>query len=201
MSRGAEEHSKDLETDNKVHTLYHDGTERNRWHSERSEYRTDEQDAIERGAERMTDRTPDTPGRSGERAADESDEETISSESFEEVVTEARDTVDPEAVEASVSTIAETVEDVIDEVGNRAGENIETPAFEFEETVQQTIYVRPSSLRELEDLEALVDARLRTDHDVRNLTGSEFYDAVVRVAANHEEELLAAVLSERTGGE
>ncbi len=149
----------------------------------------------------MTDRNPDTPGRSGERAANESEDETISSESFDDVVTEAREAVDPEAVEASVSTIAETVEDVIDDMGNRTGENIESPAFDFEETAQQTIYVRPSSLRELEDLEALVDARLRTDHEVRNLTGSEFYDAVVRVAANHEEELLAAVLSERADGE
>ncbi|MCL9814010.1 hypothetical protein [Natranaeroarchaeum aerophilus] len=149
----------------------------------------------------MTDRTPDAPGNSGERAADESENEMISSESFEEVVTEAREAVDPEAVEASVSTIAETVEDVIDDIGDRTGENIDTPAFEFEETAQQTIYVRPSSLRELEDLEALVDARLRTDHDVRNLTGSEFYDAVVRVATNHEEELLAAVLSARADGE
>lgn len=149
----------------------------------------------------MSDRNPDPPGQSGEREAEESEDETISSEPFADVVEEAKEAVDPDAVEASVSTIAETVEDVIDETGNGTTENTESPAFEFEETAQQTIYVRPSSLRELEDLEALVDARLRTDHEVRNLTGSEFYDAVVRVAANHEEELLAAVLSARADGE
>jgi hypothetical protein len=63
------------------------------------------------------------------------------------------------------------------------------------------MYVRPSSWQAIEDVEALVDARLRADYDVRNLTGSEFYDAVLRVAANHEDELIAAILAARAGEE
>lgn len=77
------------------------------------------------------------------------------------------------------------------------GEKVADPAFEFDETAQHSVYVRPSTWQRLEDLESLVDARLRTDHDIRNVTGSEFHDAVLRVAAEHEDELIGAILAAR----
>jgi|AntDeeMetagen134_2_1112570.scaffolds.fasta_scaffold02114_5 hypothetical protein len=105
----------------------------------------------------------------------------------------------PEVI--NIESLADIVDDVIDEDTRGPAEVHTQPAFEFDATTQQTMYVRPSSWQAIEDVEALVDARLRADYDVRNLTGSEFYDAVLRVAANHEDELIAAILAARAGEE
>jgi len=153
--------------------------------------------------ESMTDRTTDTLDQSGDNETSDSqaDAEGVSSNPISDVVTEAKETVDHNPIEASVSTIAETVEEVIDDAEDELPDDIGSPAFEFDETTQRSMYVREASLQELDDLEALVDARLRTEYDVRNLTGSEFYDAVLRVAATHEEEVVSAILSARAESE
>ncbi|WP_255171669.1 hypothetical protein [Natrononativus amylolyticus] len=77
-------------------------------------------------------------------------------------------------------------------------EDDDPAAFSFDETTKKTVYVRPDSVDELEDARALVDAKLRTEHDVRDLTGREFYDAVFRLAAADTDELIDAVLDART---
>jgi len=69
----------------------------------------------------------------------------------------------------------------------------ETPAFPFDDTVQKSVYVRPETFEELEDAEALVDARLRTDHAIRDLTRREFFDAVFREAAEDTDRLVERV--------
>ncbi|WP_135822853.1 hypothetical protein [Halostella litorea] len=68
-----------------------------------------------------------------------------------------------------------------------------TPAFAFDDTVQKSVYVRPETFEELEDAEALVDAQLRTDHDLRDLTRREFFDAVFREAAEDTDALVERV--------
>lgn len=70
-------------------------------------------------------------------------------------------------------------------------------AFPFDATKKKTVYVRPETLEELEDARALVDAQLRTQHDVRNLTGREFYDAVFRYAAADTDGLIEEILEAR----
>ncbi|MXV62551.1 hypothetical protein GS429_10845 [Natronorubrum sp. JWXQ-INN-674] len=70
-------------------------------------------------------------------------------------------------------------------------------AFPFDAAEKKTAYVRPETLDDLEDARALVDAQLRTQHDVRDLTGREFYDAVFRLAAADTDGLIEAVLEAR----
>jgi len=70
-------------------------------------------------------------------------------------------------------------------------------AFGFDDTDQHSVYVRSDAWQQFEDAEALVDARLRAEHDVRDLTGREFHDAVLRVASEHEDELVEAILAAR----
>lgn len=70
-------------------------------------------------------------------------------------------------------------------------------AFPFDATEKKTVYVRPETIEELEDARALVDAQLRTSHDVRDLTGREFYDAVFRLAADDTDGLIEELLEAR----
>ncbi|ELY49419.1 hypothetical protein [Natronorubrum sulfidifaciens] len=70
-------------------------------------------------------------------------------------------------------------------------------AFPFDATEKKTVYVRPETIDALEDARALVDAQLRTDHDVRDLTGREFYDAVFRLAAADTDGLIEELLEAR----
>lgn len=70
-------------------------------------------------------------------------------------------------------------------------------AFPFDATEKKTVYVRPETLDDLEDARALVDAQLRTRHDVRDLTGREFYDAAFRLAAADTSGLIDEILEAR----
>ncbi|ELY39104.1 hypothetical protein [Natronorubrum tibetense] len=70
-------------------------------------------------------------------------------------------------------------------------------AFPFDATKKKTVYVRPETLDGLEDARALVDAQLRTEHDVRDLTGREFYDAAFRLAAADTDGLIDEILEAR----
>lgn len=71
------------------------------------------------------------------------------------------------------------------------------PAFPFEATEARSLYVRPATLRGLEDLEFEVERLLRVEHDVRDPAGREVHDAVLRVAAEHPELVARAVLAAR----
>lgn len=74
------------------------------------------------------------------------------------------------------------------------------PAFPFEATEARSLYVRPETLRGLEDLEFEVERLLRVEHDVRDPAGREVHDAVLRVAAEHPELVARAVLAAREEG-
>ncbi|WP_323192779.1 hypothetical protein [Halostella sp. PRR32] len=85
--------------------------------------------------------------------------------------------------------------------GDASADDASTPddpvAFEFDDTVQKSVYVRPETFEALEDAEALVDARLRTDHEVKNLTRREFFDAVFAEAADDTDRLVERILRMR----
>jgi len=101
-----------------------------------------------------------------------------------------------EAEEATESN-AETdgAESAVDT--EQATETADGPAFEFEATTAKSIYVRTATLDRLDDAEFEVESLLRREHDVRDLTGREFHDALVRVAAEYPEEIADAVLETR----
>ncbi|POG56277.1 hypothetical protein [Haloferax marisrubri] len=101
-----------------------------------------------------------------------------------------------EAVEAAESDTGEESAEVADETGQTA-EAEGGPAFEFEATTAKSIYVRTETLDRLDDAEFEVESFLRREHDVRDLTGREFHDALVRVAAEYPEEIADAVLETR----
>ncbi|MCU4742737.1 hypothetical protein [Natronoglomus mannanivorans] len=74
---------------------------------------------------------------------------------------------------------------------------VDPSAFPFDATTKKTVYVRDETIDDLEDARALVDAQLRTEHDVRDLTGREFYDAVFRLAADDTDGLIEEIRDER----
>ncbi|SFG70952.1 hypothetical protein SAMN04488063_2737 [Halopelagius inordinatus] len=71
------------------------------------------------------------------------------------------------------------------------------PAFEFEATTAKSVYVRPETVDVLDDAEFEVESFLRREHDVRDVTGREFHDALVRVAAEYPDEVADAILAAR----
>ncbi|GAB6880588.1 hypothetical protein JCM17823_28620 [Halorubrum gandharaense] len=74
---------------------------------------------------------------------------------------------------------------------------LDTPAFAFEQTGAKSLYLRSSTVDVLDDTEFEVEAVLRREHDVRNLTGREFHDAAVRVLADHADEIAERVVDAR----
>ncbi|ELZ84848.1 hypothetical protein C453_12556 [Haloferax elongans ATCC BAA-1513] len=71
------------------------------------------------------------------------------------------------------------------------------PAFEFEATTAKSVYVRQETLDVMDDAEFEVESLLRREHDIRDLTGREFHDALIRVAAEYPEEIVDVVLDTR----
>jgi hypothetical protein len=82
---------------------------------------------------------------------------------------------------------------------DEGGESDDGPAFTFDETSAKSLYVRDGTLDLFEDTEFEVEATLRSDHGVRDLTSREFHDALVHVAAEHVDEIAAQIDAERTG--
>jgi hypothetical protein len=109
------------------------------------------------------------------------------------------DVVEEEEPDASIEESGESASeeagadaDAADELASSGG-----PAFEFEDTTAKSVYVRPETLSVLDDAEFEVESLLRREHEVRDLTGREFHDALVRVAADHPDEVATAVLAAR----
>lgn len=71
------------------------------------------------------------------------------------------------------------------------------PAFEFEDARAKSIYVREETLERMDDAEFAVESFLRSEHGVRDATGREFHDALIRVAVADPEAIAAAVLEAR----
>jgi hypothetical protein len=85
--------------------------------------------------------------------------------------------------------------------GGTTDDPADGPAFAFDETSAKSLYVRDGTLELFEDTEFEVEATLRSNHGIRDLTSREFHDAVVRVAADHVEEIAARIDNERAGDE
>ncbi|NUB93859.1 hypothetical protein HT576_23075 [Haloterrigena sp. SYSU A121-1] len=141
----------------------------------------EESDAESAAADSSSEET-DSP--TGEDAASVSDSETGGDSSGSESGANAE----------TGDTDTDTDTDV--DGGDDTGDNDPT-AFPFDATEKKTVYVRPETLAELDDARALADAQLRTDHDVRDLTGREFYDAVFRLAAADTEGVIDEILEAR----
>lgn len=111
----------------------------------------------------------------------------------------------PESVESEAEADdadGETTDDSADEAeeadeADDSSEETGGPAFEFEDTTAKSMYVRPETVAVLDDAEFEVESHLRREHDVRDLTGRELHDALVRVAAEYPEEVADAVLDAR----
>ena len=73
------------------------------------------------------------------------------------------------------------------------------PAFSFDETTAKSIYVREETLDVLEDTELEIELLLRQEHDIRDITGREVMDAVLRVAAKDPDAVVNQIIAERDG--
>lgn len=72
-----------------------------------------------------------------------------------------------------------------DEQGSEGG-----PAFSFEESHQMSIYPRQETAEEtLDDVEFEVESVLRQEFEIRDLAGRELHDAMIRLAAEHPEDV------------
>ncbi|KTG26673.1 hypothetical protein [Haloferax profundi] len=107
-----------------------------------------------------------------------------------------RTTVDSDAgsdeEDGSASEGSQAEEKQVESVDEDGG-----PAFEFEATTAKSIYVRTETLDQMDDAEFEVESRLRREHDIRDLTGREFHDALVRIAATYPDEIADAIVRTR----
>lgn len=102
-----------------------------------------------------------------------------------------------EALEAADAARTSAEHDDV-ELATEPDETWDEPAFPFDATTPHSIYVRGDTLAAVDDVEALVDARLRTERDIRNLTTREFYEAVLQVAIEHPDSIIERVVANRT---
>ena len=131
-----------------------------------------------------TDRESESDESSSEADAESAVESDVSDADAGAAKTDASGDSDSSAEPTETDTDADTDDD-------------DPAAFPFDATEKKTVYVRPETLEGLDDARALVDAQLRTEHDVRDLTGREFYDAVFRLAADDTEGLIDEILEAR----
>ncbi len=73
----------------------------------------------------------------------------------------------------------------------------DTPAFEYDDVKQSPIYARPEAWTALEDALDLDVVRSLRDAGIRNEEKRELHDAVLRVAADHPDEIADAVRQAR----
>jgi hypothetical protein len=102
------------------------------------------------------------------------------------------DQIDPEDDDTDQTAVDGESTDDTDSAAQTDG-----PAFEFEATQAKSIYVRPETLELLEDVEFEVESILRRNHGVRDLTGREFHDALVRAIATNPEAVADLILDTR----
>jgi len=72
------------------------------------------------------------------------------------------------------------------------------PAFSFDESVQAQIYPRKSTHEKFEDFLDIEVKRHLRDRDIRNETGRELHEAVLKIAIQHPEEIAEQLENERT---
>ena len=103
------------------------------------------------------------------------------------------------------ATEEEESEPVVD-AGETAGQDTGTlavddrnePAFSFDKSVQAQIYPRKSTHEKFEDFLDIEVKRHLRDRDIRNETGRELHEAVLKVAIQHPEEIAEQLETERT---
>jgi hypothetical protein len=78
-----------------------------------------------------------------------------------------------------------------------SSETKEAAAFPFDATEQKSVYALPETFDDLDKAEFDVQVKLRKDHDVRDVKRREFFDAVLKVAADHPEEVAETILEGR----
>jgi hypothetical protein len=88
-------------------------------------------------------------------------------------------------------------DDTADSGSSAGSDRAEGPAFAFDKTSAKSLYVRGGTLELFEDTEFEVEAALRANHGIRDLTSREFHDALVHVASEHVEEIAAQIDAER----
>lgn len=131
-------------------------------------------------------------------AADDSSDQSNSTPETESESAASDGVSDAETGTDTDTGVDDTAADETADTATDAGADADDPtAFPFDATEKKTVYVRPETLDQLEDVRALVDAQLRTDHDVRDLTGREFYDAAFRLAASDTDGLIEQLLEAR----
>ncbi|WP_323677332.1 hypothetical protein [Halorubellus sp. PRR65] len=99
----------------------------------------------------------------------------------------ATDSSDMSESAATSTDVSSTGSDQADEMTEE--DALDTPAFEFGETKQQQMYVRPAVWSDWEDLRKFEVERKLADRDIRNVEGRELDEAAIRVLLEHPEEV------------
>jgi len=125
-------------------------------------------------------------------------------EAAEQSRTDRGDESDPEPTESATDSPAdtdqhETATDAADDssADDSADAASEEPAFEYDDVKQSPLYARPEAWTALEDALDLEVVRALREAGVRNEAKRELHDAVLRVAADHPEEIADAVQDAR----
>lgn len=93
---------------------------------------------------------------------------------------------------------ADGATDANDAAGDSSGdETSDEPAFEYDDVKQSPLYARPEAWTALEDALDLDVVRTLREAGVRNEEKRELHDAVLRVAADHPDEIAEAVQEAR----
>lgn len=134
-------------------------------------------DDLEAAEQSRTDRDGDA----GEQSADPAGSESADG------ATDAGDTVSDASADAAGDSPAEEPSD----------EPSDEPAFEYDDVKQAPLYARPEAWTALEDALDLDVVRTLREAGVRNEEKRELHDAVLRVAADHPDEIAEAVQEAR----
>ena len=105
---------------------------------------------------------------------------------------EEKDSTQPSVDKETLESIDES--DATDGADDPSEEESEGgPAFGFDATTPKSIYVREETLKLLEDAEFEVESILRQEHDIRNVTGREFHDAMIHVLTEQVDKVAARI--------
>lgn len=77
-------------------------------------------------------------------------------------------------------------------------QRLDDPAFSFNATKQDPLYVRPKTWDAFNDTLLEVELALR-DYNIRDVPKRELHDAALQVLTNHSDELVEAVVAARRG--
>lgn len=99
--------------------------------------------------------------------------------------------------EETATTDTDSTSPSTDPLSESSGDVSTDPAFEFGVTKQGAFYARENTWRELQDtFDFALERRLR-DRGIRETTKAEKYDAMMRVATDHVEEIADAIVAAR----